>query len=58
MNEDRFMTVFELCQYLRISRSCAYKLCGSRNFPVVRVGRKILIDKHRLESEWLLKKGE
>ena len=45
-------TVEDLCRLLHISRPTAYSLVHSDGFPVIRVGRRILIPRSGLE-QWL-----
>lgn len=45
-------TVEELATVLGISRSCAYKLIREPGFPVINVGRRVLIPRRALEK-WM-----
>ena len=49
-------SVNDLCPLLGISRPVAYELVHRADFPVIRVGRRILISKAALES-WLEKQS-
>lgn len=40
MNE--ILSVPEMAKYLGISKNAAYMLCRSKNFPVLRIGKKLL----------------
>lgn len=46
------LTVEELQEYLKISRSKAYELANTVGFPTLRIGRAIRIPKDKLE-EWI-----
>lgn len=46
------MTVQDLMDYLRISKNVAYELVRSKGFPAFRIGKKILINKDKLD-EWI-----
>lgn len=48
--EDSYLRVGEVQKYLRLSRSSAYNLCNGRAFPVVRLGKVILVSKVVLNS--------
>lgn len=48
------LTIEELQKYLQISRSKAYELANTNDFPVLRIGRAIRIPRDRLE-EWVKK---
>ena len=50
-------TVEELASILGISRSCAYKLIREPGFPVVNIGRRVLIPRKALEK-WINDKIE
>lgn len=53
MIANRYMTVMEMAQYLRIGRTMAYKVAKDPTLPVIRIGQKILIDKNALDEVWL-----
>ena len=48
--EDLYLRVEEVRKYLRIGRSSAYKLCNGRAFPVVRLGRLVLVKQSNLDA--------
>ena len=39
---NQILSVPEMAKYLGISKNAAYMLCRSENFPVLRIGKKIL----------------
>lgn len=43
------LTVAEMQEKLGISRAKAYQLCHTEGFPVMRIGKKILIPARRFE---------
>jgi excisionase family DNA binding protein len=47
--ERRFLTVLELAQYLRVSRSKAYQLVWNGEVPSVRVGGQLRIPREELD---------
>lgn len=49
---NRFITVNELQEMLKIGRVTVYELVNAPGFPSMRIGRKILVDKERVE-EWI-----
>lgn len=51
------VTVDDLCDLLRVSRPTAYSLVHQTGFPVIRVGRRLLIPKVGLER-WLNEQTE
>ena len=51
------LSVEELAVFLSISRSVAYKLIHEPGFPVVKVGRRVIIPKKALER-WMENKIE
>ncbi|MBQ6360953.1 MAG: helix-turn-helix domain-containing protein [Lachnospiraceae bacterium] len=55
--ESYYYTVEQMQQYLHLGRTQAYSLCHEPGFPTIRVGRRILINRERLE-EWLLEQEE
>ena len=46
------LTVKELGKYLNVGSNRAYQLTHSEGFPVLRIGKKILIPRERLH-EWI-----
>ena len=53
MIDNRYMGVRETAQYMGIGISKAYKLCQQPDFPTIRVGTKILVDKQLLDNVWM-----
>ena len=51
------MSVKEMGAYLGISTGKAYELVKTEGFPIVRVGRKVLVSKTGL-VQWIEKGGE
>lgn len=51
-NENKILTVSEMANLLKISRSKAYDLVKDTTFPVIKIGKCMRIDKKELES-WL-----
>jgi excisionase family DNA binding protein len=49
MNEKDFLTVKELCDWIRLSRSKVYSLVTSNKIPHAKVGGKILFDKEKIK---------
>lgn len=58
MIENRYMSVREMAQYMSIGMNKAYGLCRLPDFPTIRVGNKILIDKTALDEIWIKNKKE
>jgi excisionase family DNA binding protein len=46
------LTVEELGKYLRIGRSSAYNLVVQPNFPAIRIGRQIRVEREAL-LQWM-----
>ena len=53
MLENRYMSVKETAQYMGIGMNKCYQLCQQPDFPTIRVGTKILVDKYLLDSVWM-----
>jgi excisionase family DNA binding protein len=51
MNKD-FLTVKELCEWIRLSRSNVYALVTANKIPHIKVGGKILFNKEKI-SIWI-----
>ena len=51
------VTVDDLCDLLQVSRPTAYSLVHRDGFPVIRVGRRLLIPRAGLER-WLEEQTE
>lgn len=58
MIENRYMSVRETAQFLGIGRSKCYQLCKQSDFPTLKIGQKILVDKKSLEEIWIPNKKE
>lgn len=50
--ESYYFTVVDLMNIFHCGRNKAYQICHQPGFPTTRVGKKILINKQRLQ-EWL-----
>ena len=56
--DNRYLTVLEFGKLLRIGRNKAYKIVKNDcTLPLIRIDRKILIDKSKL-GEWLKNKEQ
>lgn len=51
-NESLVYTINELAENLKISKSSAYQLARNKDFPTIRIGKRILIPVSKLK-EWL-----
>lgn len=49
---SRLMTVRETAALLRLNEFTVYRMVASRRLPHIRIGRKVLIDRPRLER-WI-----
>ena len=50
--KDEYLTVKDVQQILKLTRSTAYTLVNAQVFPVVRIGRVIRVPKSSFE-QWL-----
>lgn len=60
MKNKAAMSVGELAEQLGISKPKAYELANRRDFPSIKIGKRIIIPVHAFE-EWLMSctaKGE
>ena len=48
---DKMLTVSEIAEHLRISKRQAYRIVEGKDFPSVRIGRRILIPETKYEQE-------
>ncbi|MBQ6440823.1 MAG: helix-turn-helix domain-containing protein [Mogibacterium sp.] len=53
MLENRYMSVKETARYLGIGISKAYQLCKTADFPTLKIGQQILVDKQSLDNTWI-----
>lgn len=51
-NNDKTLTVKQFSQEFSIGMNKAYEMANSKGFPCIRIGKKILIIRSKLES-WL-----
>jgi excisionase family DNA binding protein len=52
MIENDYLTVKELCLWIRLSRSKVYALVTANVVPHIKVGGKILFDKQKIK-DWI-----
>jgi excisionase family DNA binding protein len=52
MIENDYLTVKELCLWIRLSRSKVYALVTANVVPHIKVGGKILFDRQKIK-EWI-----
>lgn len=50
--ENMLLTVTEMAMLLKISRSKAYSLVKEKNFPVIKIGKCLRVNKNDLHN-WL-----
>lgn len=50
--ENNLITIMDMADILKISRSKAYSLAKEKDFPAVKVGRLIRVNKEKL-FKWL-----
>ena len=48
------MNAKDVAGYLHISLTCAYEVMNSKEFPAIKIGRRVLVTKDRF-LEWLEK---
>ena len=46
------MNAKDVAGYMNISLTCAYNLMNSQNFPVIRIGKRLIVTKDRF-LDWL-----
>ncbi len=46
------MNAKDVARYLKISLSCAYQVMNSRNFPVIKIGKRLIVTKEHFLN-WL-----
>ena len=52
MINNEFLTVKELCEWIRLSRSKVYALIQENKIPYAKVGGKFLFDKTKIKN-WI-----
>ncbi len=52
--EPILYTVDDIQRIFKIGRSKAYQLLSSKGFPTIKLNKKLLVEKHRLE-DWISK---
>jgi excisionase family DNA binding protein len=52
MTTQQYITVKELCEWIRLSRSKVYSLISTKEIPHIKVGGKILFDKEKIQN-WI-----
>lgn len=54
MNNGQILTTKQAMEYMHIGRTMLWRLTNRADFPVLRLGRKLLIPKDALD-EWIVK---
>jgi excisionase family DNA binding protein len=49
MAENDFLTVSELCEWLRLGKSTIYSLVQKNEIPYIKVGGKILFERAKIK---------
>lgn len=57
MEEKALLSANDICKYLSIGTSTAYKLLHTKGFPMVQIGRRKYANKVLLDK-WLIKQTE
>lgn len=52
VQQNKIITVKELCDFMKIGKNTAYKLIKLKGFPAFRIGNKILISQNKLQK-WI-----
>lgn len=52
MNEEKWLTVEEICNYLQITKDTIYKWIDQRNMPAHRVGRRWMFQRSEVDT-WI-----
>jgi excisionase family DNA binding protein len=52
MINNEFLTVKELCEWIRLSRSKVYSLIQDNKIPYAKVGGKFLFDRNKIKN-WI-----
>jgi len=55
MEKDKFLTVKELCQYLKIPKPTIYMMLGKRRIPAAKVGKQWRFNKESIDK-WMADK--
>jgi excisionase family DNA binding protein len=55
MDKDKFLTIRELCQYLKLTKPTVYYLLKKRRIPGAKVGRQWRFNKDSIDR-WMAEK--
>lgn len=55
MDRDKFLTIKELCQYLKLTKPTVYYLLKKRRIPCAKVGRQWRFNKDSIDT-WMAEK--
>jgi excisionase family DNA binding protein len=50
MNRDKYITIAELKEYLKIGTNTAYALIHIQGFPCIKIGKRYIIDTDELDT--------
>ena len=52
MNEEKWLTVEEICNYLQVTKDTIYKWIDQRTMPAHRVGRRWMFQRSEVDA-WI-----
>jgi excisionase family DNA binding protein len=56
MEEQRFLDVQNLSDYLHLSKSCIYKMVSNKSIPHIKLGTRTLFEKNQIDN-WVINGG-
>lgn len=57
LEDIQVLTVKEVCEKFKLSKSTIYKMVSNKEIPVKHIGSTVRFEKHALEKWWAAKAG-
>ena len=57
MEENKFLDVQNLADYIHLSKSCIYKMVSNQTIPHIKIGTRTLFDREQIDR-WVINGGK
>jgi excisionase family DNA binding protein len=56
MEENKFLDVQNLANYIHLSKSCIYKMVSNKSIPYIKLGTRTLFERNQIDN-WVINGG-
>jgi excisionase family DNA binding protein len=57
MEENKFLDVQNLADYIHLSKSCIYKMVSNKSIPHIKLGSRTLFERNQIDR-WVINGGK